>query len=244
LLVTPYVSTSLRNEANYLTHYESSRRVVVLVTDLTIYPSLNTQEVSQIFALKLSSFLSDQSPYADPPPTPKDPTSSLLGLDSRSPLDPSRPSHAQMHPNVKEWAVNLSKFHEHRDIPWGRGMVRIHRSALLSSPFAFLCLLLRSPFSFCSDPCSFLTNKEHLGLKPVQGFTASILIRSATIAYSCEPSFGRNAPSELSMSDRIKEMLDSEGEAVTAGRTKEYLLGGMGQIGGETVAREGRRSKL
>ncbi|KAF8324623.1 NUDIX hydrolase domain-like protein, partial [Cantharellus anzutake] len=64
----------------------------------------------------------------------------------------------------------------HLHIAWGQSKVRMHK---------------------------FLTGREDLGVKPVTGLTAAILLHTAMVGYQKEPEFLPHAPGELSQQDRI-----------------------------------------
>jgi len=49
----------------------------------------------------------------------------------------------------------------------------------------------------------FLTGREDLGVKPVYGLTAAILLHTAMIGYRKDPEFSPHAPGEKSQQERI-----------------------------------------
>ncbi|KAL7417301.1 NUDIX hydrolase domain-like protein [Mrakia frigida] len=124
--------------------------VVVFITDNSIIPKLNTQEVTSLFSLPLANFLLSTSPFP-----------------------PSSESHP---PDTSE------PYHNYLDLDdWGRAQVRIHW---------------------------FLTNREHLGIKPVRGLTASILIKVASLCFGRPPSFELLAPGQVDTDVRIQDAVE------------------------------------
>jgi len=79
-------------------------------------------------------------------------------------------------PNKVEEDAPKHEYYSYRDISWGQSNVRMHR---------------------------FLTGREDLGVKPVYGLTAAILLHTAMVGYHKDPEFSPHAPGEKSQQERI-----------------------------------------
>ncbi|WVQ83165.1 hypothetical protein IAT38_005303 [Cryptococcus sp. DSM 104549] len=156
--------------------------VVLLITDNTLTPLLNPDEVSYLFSMPLSAFL-----HSRPSHIP----SFHYGISHR--LSQVPPSVFENYPpppqpsvlNDSKYRLDIDKdrvggkegrFYGWRDVGWGDGTVRFHR---------------------------FLTGREGAGVKPVFGLTAIMLIHAATVGYDQQPDFVLNAPGQKTMEERI-----------------------------------------
>jgi hypothetical protein len=112
---------------------------VLLVTDNEINPVLNPAEVSSLFSMPLAAFL-----YSHPSKIP----GWHFGISTR--IEPTT-SFIEPPPLVVyasgegDVGGKEGRYYQYRDIPWGIGMVRMHR---------------------------FLTGREGGGVKPVYGLTS------------------------------------------------------------------------
>ncbi|WVQ75914.1 hypothetical protein IAR50_005549 [Cryptococcus sp. DSM 104548] len=149
--------------------------VVFMITDRTLTPLLNPDEVSRLFSMPLASFL-----HTRPSLIPSFPYSILPRLASLPPgaID-SIPPPPPIHYAEDEGTVGGKdgRFYGFRDVTWGAGVVRMHR---------------------------FLTGREREGVKPVYGLTAAILVKAASVGYGVDPDFAVHAPGQSSMDDRIE----------------------------------------
>jgi len=207
--------------------------VVVLILDPDVRPILNEPEVSALFSHPLHAFLLGDVPFArhhlpHSEVHPHAPNSlarhhlRIISVDSAHAAEPSIPDlppippyanggpnsvepspdknvnpvagtgrklssreEANRHayvgwkrqgPNQVEEDAPRHQYYSYRDIPWGQSNVRMHR---------------------------FLTGREDLGVKPVYGLTAAILLHTAIIGYRKDPEFNPCAPGEKSQQERI-----------------------------------------
>ncbi|PVF98333.1 hypothetical protein CPB86DRAFT_784963 [Serendipita vermifera] len=168
--------------------------VVVLVTDPTLRPILNTPEVDTLFSHPLASFLHNTAPFPLPSTSPYLPDTKV----NEASNDVMRPTSSQEEEEVEEEdtkyvgppppRVDLSEYHTFHDMPWGPTRVRIH---------------------------SFLTGRESSGMKPIAGLTASILLEVAQIGYGVAPNgFEVDAPGQAGRKERI---------AWEMNRTKKFM---------------------
>ncbi|WVF69695.1 hypothetical protein IAT40_004474 [Kwoniella sp. CBS 6097] len=148
--------------------------VVLLITDHTLTPLLNPSEVQSLFSMPLSAFL-----HSRPSSIP----SFHYRISHRLSSIPSWVIDSIPPPPEVRYADDNGVvggkeggYYGFRDVSWGEGPVRMHR---------------------------FLTGREALGVKPVYGLTAAILIRVATIGFNTNPDFAVLAPGQKDMQDRI-----------------------------------------
>ncbi|OCF33853.1 hypothetical protein I316_04565 [Kwoniella heveanensis BCC8398] len=148
--------------------------VILLITDHTLVPLLNPSEVQSLFSMPLSAFL-----HSRPSSIP----SFHYRISHRLSSIPSWVIDSIPPPPEVRYAEDNGVvggkeggYYGYRDVSWGEGKVRMHR---------------------------FLTGREALGVKPVYGLTAAILIRVATIGYDTAPDFAVLAPGQKKMQDRI-----------------------------------------
>ncbi|ORY30329.1 NUDIX hydrolase domain-like protein [Naematelia encephala] len=181
--------------------------VVFLVTDNSLNPILNPQEVTNLFSMPLSAFLHTRpsripgwhfgistritpaSPESLSPPPSVDYAQDVVQSETNTRTRKGTRNgngNASVNGNGKGNENGITKsvtvtssYYGYRDVKWGQGIVRMHR---------------------------FLTGREGggEGVKPVYGLTAAILIHAARIGYAKEPEFDLLAPGQLSMQQRIQ----------------------------------------
>ncbi|WWC68059.1 uncharacterized protein I206_101978 [Kwoniella pini CBS 10737] len=148
--------------------------VIFIITDHTLTPLLNPEEVKRLFSMPLNSFL-----FSRPSKIP----SFHYNISHRISSIPNWVIDSIPPPPIVNYSLDKGqvggkegRFYGFRDIIWGQGKVRMHR---------------------------FLTGREGQGVKPVYGLTAAILIQTASIGYDQFPDFPFHAPGQKSMTERI-----------------------------------------
>ncbi|WVO16635.1 hypothetical protein L204_104314 [Cryptococcus depauperatus] len=169
--------------------------VVFLVTDYSLIPLLNADEVSQLFSMPLASFLHTRPSLI--PSFHYNISHRLValppGVIDAIPLPPPV-TYAE---DEGEVGGKNGRFYTFRDVKWGEGKVRMHR---------------------------FLTGREAYGVKPVYGLTAAILIKTASIGFDQCPDFNIHAPGQKSMEERLEYEIRHTSSALRRAVEAEGLI--------------------
>ncbi|WWC59589.1 uncharacterized protein I303_102146 [Kwoniella dejecticola CBS 10117] len=205
--------------------------VIFIITDHTLTPLLNPEEVKRLFSMPLSAFL-----HSRPSQIP----SFHYNISHRLSSIPSWVIDSIPPPPVVNYALDdghvggkEGRFYGYRDIIWATGPSTGTASSSASSSEPISRTSMRESSTSRVERTTsagkghakesegaeaaverglgqgkvrmhrFLTGRESQGIKPVYGLTAAILIRAASVGFDQQPDFPINAPGQKTMIQRI-----------------------------------------
>nr|XP_019008371.1 uncharacterized protein I206_06930 [Kwoniella pini CBS 10737]OCF47152.1 hypothetical protein I206_06930 [Kwoniella pini CBS 10737] len=176
--------------------------VIFIITDHTLTPLLNPEEVKRLFSMPLNSFL-----FSRPSKIP----SFHYNISHRISSIPNWVIDSIPPPPIVNYSLDKGqvggkegRFYGFRDIIWGNTLSSSNSS--INNYLSFENTELKDNESQGQGKVRmhrFLTGREGQGVKPVYGLTAAILIQTASIGYDQFPDFPFHAPGQKSMTERI-----------------------------------------
>ncbi|CUA78133.1 rhomboid-like protein [Rhizoctonia solani] len=185
--------------------------VVVLIKDQSLKPKLNPPEVDLLFTHPLRAFLYEDPPASLFPLGSHPPSDGAIKAIPKPPLPPSGQDPASNPPTSEKHKSSQKKIFQSRRPRFSTTSYNARGPAAYPPPeqpavapyHSFVDVAwgtAREPVRFHR----FLTGREEQGVKPIFGLTASILLRTAIVAYSPQkPDFQLEAPNQRSTEERF-----------------------------------------